>query len=297
MKRCFTLFLAVTLGAGIGIAQPKDYAALTPRPVIKVMTFNIRYGLANDGTNSWPYRAHLVVEAVRTFDPDLLGMQEVLLFQADWLRKQLPEYAFHGVGREDGKTRGEMVPIFYKTNRFSLLQSGHFWLSETPNVPGSRSWDSSLPRMVSWVVLRDLQTGTRFLYMNTHFDHRGRVARAASARLIRQWVQTHAADLPVLLTGDFNSTENSEPYQILVQGRGLPQKAIPWIDAYRVIHPTPTEWEATAHGWRGTRKGRRIDWIIHSPDFVPLEAVIIHYQDSGHYPSDHYPVFAAIRYR
>ena len=297
MKRSLVLLLSAGIATVTGIAQPKDYAALTPRPVVKVMTFNIRYGLANDGTNSWPYRAHLVVETVRAFDPDLIGMQEVLLFQANWLRQQLPEYAFHGAGREDGKLRGEMVPIFYKTNRFALVRSGHFWLSETPEVPGSKSWDSSLPRMVSWVILRDLQTGTRFLYMNTHFDHRGPVARAASARLIRQWVKTHAPDLPILITGDFNSTEDDEPYQILVLGRGLPQKASRWIDAYRIIHPTPTGWEATYHGWKGVQKGKRIDWIIHSPDFVPLEAQILHFQDSGHYPSDHYPVFAVLRYR
>lgn len=270
---------------------------LTPSPLVKVMSFNIRYGTADDGTNSWQYRAHLVVEAIRAHDPDLIGMQEVLNFQAQWLQEQLPEYGFHGVGREDGEQKGEMVPVFYRKARFVVTNRGHFWLSETPDIAGSRSWDSALPRMVSWLILHDLLTGHRFCFMNTHFDHRGALARSASAKLLRTKAKEIACGLPIVITGDFNSHETDEPYEILVRGKGLPEGTEEWVDAYRRVHPVPTGLETTFNGWSPVRKGMRIDWIIHTQDFVPLDARIVYYQERGRLPSDHYPVWAVLRFR
>ena len=181
---------------------------------IKVMSFNIRYGSANDGENRWDNRSDLVVETIKLFDPDLFGGQEVLKFQAEFLRKEFPDYGFHGVGRDDGKGKGEIVPVMYKKNRFQQTDSGHFWLSKTPEVVGSKSWDSSLPRMVSWVQLTDRRNqDAKLVFMNAHFDHRGTVARVESARLIRKRAEAFLNNsIPLILTGDFNTTEDGEPY-------------------------------------------------------------------------------------
>ena len=188
------------------------------------MSFNIRYGSANDGDNHWDQRSYLVVETIRMFDPDLLGAQEVLKFQADFLQQQLPGYAFHGVGREDGQTRGEFVPVMYRKDRFEMRDAGHFWLSETPAVAGSKSWDSSLPRMVSWVRLSDLDNdGGEFIFLNTHFDHRGQQARLESARLLRQRVEEiTGGGVPFIITGDFNTTEDGQPFAELTAGTITP---------------------------------------------------------------------------
>ena len=263
---------------------------------LRVMTFNIRYGAANDGDNRWELRREQVVKAIRAFNPDLLGTQEVLDFQRRYLEQHLPEYDFHGVGRDDGKTKGEYAGIFYRRDRFERLDAGHFWLSEHPDEPGSVSWDSSLTRMVSWVILRDKHTQRRFVYFNTHWDHRGHRARLESARLMRRKLSQIAGDLPVIITGDFNTTELGEPYDILVnatEGDGPPL-----IDAYRQAHPQPRENEASSNGgFRGRKQGRRIDWILHSNDFHTLEAAIHQNRIDGRYPSDHYPVTAVLQWR
>lgn len=265
-------------------------------PAIKVMSFNIRYGAANDGDNSWPKRQHLVLETIEMFGPDLLGGQEVLGFQAEYLKENLPGYAFHGVGREDGVAKGEYVPVMYRTDRFELIDSGHFWLSETPEEPGSESWDTSLPRMCSWVILRDKEgDGRPFAFANTHFDHRGRQARLESAKLIRERAEGIEDEIPVIIVGDFNNGEDDAPYAALVKADGA--AGTPFVDSYRAIHPERTELEGTMSGWRGNRKGRRIDWIVHSPKFVTLWAAINYTNEDGRYPSDHYPVQAIIRRR
>ena len=128
-------------------------------PNVRVMTFNVRYATAPDGDNAWPKRKTLLIDTVRKFDPDLLGTQEVLALQADYLAESLSDYKLVGVGRDDGKRRGEYSAILFKTARFELVDSGTFWLSETPDVPGSKSWDSALPRVATWARLRDRSTG------------------------------------------------------------------------------------------------------------------------------------------
>ncbi|MBN2507937.1 MAG: endonuclease/exonuclease/phosphatase family protein [Verrucomicrobia bacterium] len=268
--------------------------AAAAEPPLKVMSFNIRYGTAKDGTNEWRQRRDLVVQTIQDFGPDLLGLQEVLNFQADYLQAQLPGYAFHGVGREDGAAKGEFVPLMYRRDRFALEDSGHFWLSETPDVPGSISWDSSLTRMVSWVRLRDPQGGAgSFIFANAHFDHRGAQARTESARLIRRRAEAVAPEFPVVLCGDFNTTEDGKPYAILVRGEEMSgQKA---VDCHRAASPERSPDEATYHGWTGRRAGSRIDWIITSPQFDVLKAAINHASDRGRYPSDHFPVQAVLR--
>ena len=288
LPRILIRWLAVACLAGTALWPGR--AAEEPRhQPIKIMSFNLRYGTANDGANRWALRQSLVLDTIRNFDPDLLGLQEVLAFQADFLRTNLPGYEFHGAGRGDGDRKGEFAPIFFKAGRFTLRTAGHFWLSETPDVPGSKSWDSSLPRLVSWAVLADRSNDQPLVYGNTHFDHRGAKARVESARLIRE--KAAAANLPLILSGDFNDHETGDPYAILANAKG----DLPWIDAYRAIHPRKSPTEGSFHDFTGRREGSRIDWIFHSGEFTPLNAMIDYTQELGRFPSDHFPVEAVLR--
>ena len=288
--RCALMVVAAStaMSAGTLLAQTPQPALAPP---IKVMSFNIRYGKANDGDNRWNKRQALVSETIRMFDPDLLGLQEALPFQCAFLREQFPELDFVGRGREVDADRGEFCAIMFRRQRFEKLAEGHFWLSETPEQPGSKSWDAALPRMVTWVRLRDRDTQTEFIFANTHYDHIGRQARQFSSGIIRNWLEPFS-DLPFVLTGDFNSAVGSQPYQRLVQGEGDER---PLADTYRVIYPRADSQEGTSSRWSGNREGARIDWIVHSSDFSTLNAAIDYHNDRGRYPSDHYPVRATIR--
>jgi endonuclease/exonuclease/phosphatase family metal-dependent hydrolase len=276
--------LAAAIGAaGVRAAEPTD---------LRVMTFNIRYGTANDGEDRWEKRRDLLFATIEAFKPDLLGTQEVLAFQADELKKRLAGYGFVGAGRDDGKQKGEMAPIYFRTDRFEKLGEGHFWLSETPDKPGSKGWDAALPRVASWVKLRDKATKRELTYLNTHFDHRGRKSRLESAKLIRKQLGTLASDSPVVVTGDFNSGEGSEPYEALVDGNN-PKL----IDAYREVHPTRAKDEGTFHGFKGGRTAARIDWVLHTGQLAATAAAIDHTSRAGRYPSDHFPVTAVLRWK
>ena len=293
MRRRALLFFV--LAAAVLVVAPLSGAwaeiETTPPPV-KVMSFNIRYATAADGENAWSRRRDFVLETIRTFDPDLLGAQEVLAKPGAFLRAGLPQYDFHGVGRDDGKAAGEFAPVLWRKKRFERVDGGHFWLSEEPDVPGSRGWDAACVRMVSWVKLADREAdGRRFLFANTHFDHVGAKARLASARLLHARLRALADGLPVVLTGDFNCTEDDAPYRLLV---GEESKL---VDAYRAAHPHRTPWERTGAGWGGERKGSRIDWILHSGAWKTLSARIDVTNDEGRYPSDHFPVSAVVRLR
>lgn len=261
---------------------------------LRVMTFNIRYGSADDGENHWDKRHEQVVKSIKRAQPDLLGIQEALDFQVDYLKKMLPDYAFHGVGRDDGKSKGEYAGIFYRKDHFELVDAGHFWLSESPNKPGSVSWDSSMTRMASWVKLRERASRRQLTMVNTHWDHRGPQARLESARLMRTKIEGIAGDGPVIVTGDFNTTEVRDPYDVLVNAA---EGGEPLVDAYRQAHPIVSEEEATGNGgFRGRTNGRRIDWILHSDQFETTEATIDQGRIDDRYPSDHYPVIATLKW-
>lgn len=262
---------------------------------VKVMSFNIRNSGAKDGENHWKKRSYLVAETIKMFDPDLLGVQEVLQLQAEFLQEILPDYGFHGVGRNDGMTKGEYVPVLYKKDRFEMTGSGHFWLSDTPEIVGTKSWDSSLPRMVSWVQLSDLRNNdAKLVFLNTHFDHRGRTARLESARLIRKRAEEiMGKGIPFIITGDFNTTEDKQPYAELISGsKG---NKIPIIDSFRQANPNRSPNESTSSRWVGQREGTRIDWILHSQEFTTLQSVINYTHEGERYPSDHFPVQAILR--
>lgn len=271
-----------------------DILAASP---IKVMSFNIRFGTARDGDNRWDVRKDSVVEVIRHHQPDLIGLQEVLKFQADYLLDHLPDYAFHGAGRDDGKEGGEYSPVMYRQKRFERTDGGHFWLSPNPEVPGSRGWDADLPRMVSWVALKDQERPEApLIFGNTHFDHRGQTARWESARLVRQKIEQAAkAGLPVILTGDFNASEGSDPYKALVAPDTAP--AITILDTHRVVHPTPSTEEGTFNGWKPKADGRRIDWILCTQDWIPATSSILNGNYLNRIPSDHYPILTELKRR
>lgn len=294
-----SLFWQDVLVAGLSLllfagSQPR--AVAEPPADLRVMSFNIRYGTADDGENHWDHRKDFLVKTVRTFAPDLLGTQETLAFQRDFLASQLSEYGQLGVGRDDGREQGEMMALFYKRDRFEKLAGGHFWLSETPDTIGSKSWDSSLPRMVTWVKLRDLadESAPPLVFFNTHFDHQGKTARLESARLVRRRVVELADGCSVVVTGDFNTGEGSPPYQALFGPDG--DRPAPILDTYRTVHPKRADNEGTFNGFRlDAVRGPRIDWIGVSPGWEVRSAAIDHTSRNGRTPSDHFSVTAVVR--
>lgn len=287
-------FPIVILLFGYVVSFATVSAAESLNTPLKVMSFNIRNGLAKDGDNAWPLRTEFVVETIRSFDPDLLGLQEAHGFQTEYIQEQLPEYGFFGIAREADMKTGEYVPVMYKKDRFQVVETAYFWLSETPDVPGSKSWDSALPRITVGVRLIDKQSGGKeFGFGNTHWDHRGTVARLESAKLTRKRIERIMQDIPVIMVGDFNTHEDAPPYAALINPEGNAGPAL--LDTYRVIHPDRQENEGTFSAFTGRRSGNRIDWIITTPDITTLNAAINYTQDNGRYPSDHYPVEAIVR--
>ncbi|WP_246105916.1 endonuclease/exonuclease/phosphatase family protein [Rosistilla ulvae] len=259
------------------------------------MSFNIRYGTASDGENHWERRKEFVAETIAAYDPDLLGTQETLEFQKQFLEQQMPDYTSVGVGRDDGSDRGEMTALFFKTKRFDLRDEGHFWLSETPAKAGSKSWDSSLPRICSWVRLKDRQSDAprEILFINTHFDHRGQQARDESAKLILRKIDELGADCDVVLTGDFNSSVTSVPYRTLFSDAAGQS---PLVDTYAAAGPKETKGDTTISRFLGDRfAGPRIDWIATRGNWKILDAQIDRTAREGRAPSDHYPVTARLQ--
>jgi endonuclease/exonuclease/phosphatase family metal-dependent hydrolase len=263
-------------------------------PELRVMSFNLRYGTAADGDNQWSRRQDLLADTINRYQPDLLGTQEGLDFQIDFLRQQMPRYTVFGVGREDGQRKGEFAAIFYRTDRFEVVESGHYWLSPTPDKPGSVGWDAAQTRMVTWMKLRIKGADAPLLLVqNTHLDDQGAKARLESARMMRNFTLLHGKECALLLMGDFNTAVESEPMAALSSVRdGGP----PLFDSYRRLHPNPEKDEGTFHDFTGKRnRSPRIDWILVSSGMTVRESAIDHSSRDNHYPSDHFPVTAVLR--
>ena len=285
---CSSLF-AITFQA---LADPAA-APATDGPVLKVMTFNIRNSSAKDGANHWTHRKELFVSTIRAFDPDLLGLQEVLADQYDDLKAAMPDYTPIGVAREDGVRKGEWAEIMFRTSRFDLLDSGNFWLSEQPETVGSKGWDGAYVRICTWARLRDHVTGKDLLHANTHFDNVGKIARVKSAELINERLLALAKGAPIILTGDFNSSEGSEAYKAILKPGEKSENQL--LDSYREVHPKRSPEEASFHGFKGTTTGARIDWILHTPQFKAISAEIVRPPPGERFPSDHYAVTAVFK--
>ncbi len=274
-------------------ASEGDRVAPPPRP-FTVMSFNIRFGGAMDPPSVWVDRRERLLATVKAYDPDILGVQEAILGQVKYLRDEMTGHVFFGAGRDNGKLAGEMCAIYYKRDRFLRIGGGHFWLSEKPDEPGSFGWDAAYPRMVSWLRLRDKTDDSTLFVANTHFDHQGDKARLNSARMIRERLPELAqqGDAVVIL-GDFNCDEDSEPYHALMNDEH--GAVLGLIDTFREAHPERTDQEATFHAFQGKTQGSRIDWILHGPDLQTLAAEIDTTHEGLKYPSDHFPVTATLQ--
>ncbi len=259
------------------------------------MTFNIRYDEPRDNTNAWPNRKQMVTSMIRFHNADLVGVQEALKRQLDDLEALLPEYSWIGVGRSDGKISGEYSAIFYRKSRFQSLESSTFWLSETPNVP-STGWDAALPRIVTWAKFKDITTGKIFFHFNTHFDHRGEVARTESARLLLNRISQLAPDLPVVVTGDFNFTESADGYHVLTgknPGSSIKSKSV-LRDARYISkhgHHGPT---STFNEFKALVPDRKIDYVFVKGNIRAIQHGVLSDTWDGRFPSDHFPVLAEI---
>ena len=193
-RMCNMMILFLFLLAGCSLSQEE----------FQVVSLNNRYNNPGDGINIWEARIPIIQAYFHKNVADIIGMQEVNYKQLLDLQKMLPEYAYVGTGRDDGKQRGEHSPVFYRKDKFKLIDHSQFWLSETPDVPGSKSWDASITRIVTWAKLESLKTGKIFFCFNTHFDHRGIEARKESVWLMSEKISEIAGDDPVIVTGDFN---------------------------------------------------------------------------------------------
>ena len=249
----------------------------------KVMTYNIRNSNAADGPNRWELRRDTWINLVRKIDPDILGTQEVLSDQLNYIKKNMSDYAEYGVGRNDGKKKGEHSAIFYKKAKYDLVKGGNFWLSETPAVPGSKSWDAAITRICSWVQLNERSSGKTFFVFNTHFDHKGKEARHNSAKLIRQYIDSLAGSDPVIVTGDFNLEPIDAGYTTMTQKDGYRvQLNDTWMEG--ALNYTDCGFEVS------NKKCSRIDYIFASPQFTH-NSYTVHTDNNGtYYPSDHLTV-------
>lgn len=288
-RLCILLVAAFAAVCCLSTAElfAEDKASPSAERELRVMSFNIRYGLAKDGENRWSKRDTFVADVVTDFQPDLLGIQEAMGFQADFLKTNLTEWKYFGSSR-DQNPDGEQCGIFVRTGRFEVLEDGQFWLSETPQVKFSKSWDSSLPRIATWVRLRDRVTSRKVLFLNTHFDHRGAKARFQSAVVIREFVDQQPKDQSMIVTGDFNCAIKSAPYTALLATDRL-------NDTWMTKNPSPLPNEGTFNGFQGKDDGARIDWVLCSPDFSVVNADIVKTSRNGKFPSDHFPVTAVLR--
>lgn len=283
--------LTVWLLLGACAAQPQAVDGPSGDLDVRVLSFNIRYGTAPDGANAWPRRKELVADVIRNADSDFIGLQEALRFQIDAIRAAVPGYAEVGVGRDDGQRTGEYSPILYNTGRWEIQDSGTFWLSDTPNVPGSKTWGNEIPRIVTWARFVEKSSRRSMWLFNTHFDHISQPSRLKSAQLLAWRIAGRAPQAPVVVTGDFNAGEENAAILHLKNADG--RSPVRLVDTFRVLHPDADP-AGTFNQFEGLRNGPKIDFVFAEADARVRQARIVYDEFDGRYPSDHFPVFAEI---
>ena len=285
----------VVLLASVMLAADKPGGAGTAadgKAALRMMTFNIRFNEPKDGLDNWRFRRDDVAELFRAQRIDLAGLQEALRDQIDDLAKRLPQFAWYGVGRDDGKSKGEFSPIFFRKDRFALVLKGTFWLSDQPEKVGSKGWDAALPRVASWVKLRDKSTGVQWTVFNAHFDHRGERAREASAALLVKKMPEIARDSLIVLLGDFNETTKASFYRVLTEGDAATRFKL--ADA-KVVSTTPhAGLDTTWNGFKSAVPGQQIDHIFVGPKIEVRSHQIRDTRRGERFLSDHFPVIADV---
>jgi Metal-dependent hydrolase len=258
---------------------------------INVMTFNVRYDNPEDSLNNWKYRKENVANAIRFYDIDILGTQEVLHKQLLDMKSILPEYEVIGVGRKDGKEQGEYSALWFKKSRFTLVKSGYFWLSQTPDVPGSLGWDGACERIATWAILKDKRTNKSLFVLNTHFDHVGKVARRESVKLLLNNINKIGQKLPVIVTGDFNSDPSSSVIKSLTDSNN----ALHLTDS-RVVSPLVygPGWSFHDFGRLPIKDRELIDYIFVRGGIKVLKYGVLAETNNTTYLSDHTPVMIRI---
>jgi len=262
---------------------------------MRVMTFNLRYGTAEDGPNRWELRRGILVECLRRYPFDVMGTQEGLPSQLGEIKVALPYLDYVGVGRYHGVETershewkaGEHCAIFYDMRRWRVAEQGTFWLSDTPHAPASMSWGNDLPRIVTWAIFQTHGPGPEFAVFNTHY-HWGELFVRNSTALVLDHMKRLAGSLPTILMGDFNLLPDSPSYQAFTEQGGL-------VDCWRACGHSEQGGE-TVHGFTGKGRGR-IDWIFVSRHFEVKGIERITFHCAGRYPSDHFPVRAKLRLR
>jgi endonuclease/exonuclease/phosphatase family metal-dependent hydrolase len=260
---------------------------------VKVMTFNIRLSPAKDGPDRWELRKDFVADVIRDSESDFVGIQEAWPDQIAFLAERLPEYRYLGRSREADPATGEATPLFYRHTRWTVdeAENGTFWLSDTPEVPGSRSWGNKVLRIVTWARFTEKETGRSVYVFNTHFDHQSEAARRESARyLLRRIAQRRSLD-PVVVTGDFNAGEDSVPIRMLKGELGEPPVSL--VDTFRRYQPDAKR-VGTFGGFRGNTDGAKIDYVFTLPSAKVVDAQIVLARREGRDASDHFPVTAEV---
>lgn len=274
------LFFLLALTAAVSCNAPQE---------LTVMTLNMRYDNPEDGANNWRFRRERIAELIRSEAVDLLGTQEVLANQFDDLQALLSGYRAVGVGREDGARAGEFNAVFFRSDRFELLDSGVFWLSENPETPGSKGWDGACERLATWTVLRD-KSGGELLFINTHLDHIGEQARREGVALLLRRIETLRAGRPVILTGDFNA-EPSSPVVARVVADSALRSA--WDTA---PIRSGSAWSFSDFGQLPEEERPLIDYVFYGGGLEVVSCSILPDTLGGGYLSDHAPVEARLKY-
>lgn len=284
MKRILLLFVAVLLSANVLFAQ-------RAKNEMNVMSFNIRMDTPNDKENQWTYRKDLAANVIKFYDVDIFGAQEVLHHQLTDLLERLPGYTYVGVGREDGKTKGEYSPIFFKKDRFTVEDSGNFWLAEDMNAIGKKGWDAACERVATWAILKDKVSGKKFFFLNTHLDHIGKVARHEGASLVLEQVKVKGKNLPSIVTGDFNAAPEDEPIQVLTNASD--SRHLTHTRAIAPLRYGP-EWTFHDYGRIPFDKREWIDYIFVKGNIKVLSHGVLTETLNHLYPSDHCPVISTL---
>ncbi len=255
---------------------------------LKVMTFNIRLSLESDKENSWTHRKTEAIDLLNYYHPDFFGVQEAVPQQIVDIKSGMKNYNFVGVGRDDGKNTGEYSAIFYNETKLKVLESGTFWLSETPEKP-SKGWDAAYNRICTYALFKT-KKGKKFWAFNVHFDHVGNVARENSAKLILEKIQKmNSQEFPVVLTGDFNLTENSKPIKMLSKSM---------LDSYYHSATKPYDPKGTFTAFDVEKIPEdRIDYIFTQKFEIQNYRTINDRRANLLYPSDHFPIFCKIIFK
>ncbi len=281
-------FRRLLFTAAVLSALPAVVPAQAP---LRLTSFNIRYGTARDGDHVWPNRRAHVVATLRDHAPHLLGIQEALRFQLDEITNALPHYRVLGVGRDDGQTAGEYTAIMVDTSRLSVVDHGTFWLSDTPDVPGSMHWGNRITRICTWARLADRATGDTLQLYNVHLDHESQPSRERAVALVLERMREVPGSDRVLLMGDFNADESNAAFAMIIA-----DSTVGLRDTFRARHPDARV-VGTFNAFRGDSTGGKIDAVLAGPGWTTLDAGIDRRRFGDLWASDHFAVWAIVRAR